>query len=472
MNASDVGRRLAAWSRRADLPRGGRFGAFLALSGALIAAGVLTAGTVVGRLFERHVLAHEQAYTAEVVRSQAHQHLRPDAFEPAVAPQAEALFAQFLEGLPGVFRVKVFDPSGRIVWSNEPRLIGRVFGDNAYLRRALAGEVATVLETPTRSEHTYERARRYVAEAYVPIAFPGGIGVRGVIETYKDATALMAGLRRLQWMVWSAAGGIGLFLYLTLAVVVWRASASELRAIARLERRNQDLLLLQQRLAAILAGIADSMLIVDTDMRVVWMNAAAAATMGAGGLGQTCYEAMGGDPTGCQSCPAVRTFASGTVERAVRAQTLPDGRVRHLDLITAPLRDASGRVTQVLEVARDVTELVEIEERLKHANEALLEAQARLIDKERLAAVGEVVVGLHHAILNPLTGILGALRLVREASTGAEDRARALADAEAEALKIERLVRRLDDLRRAESSPYVGKTTMLDLERLVREEPR
>jgi hypothetical protein len=40
----------------------------------------------------------------------------------------------------------------------------------------------------------------------------------------------------------------------------------------------------------------------------------------------------------------------------------------------------------------------------------------------------------------------------------------AVAEAEAEARKVERLVRRLADLRRADQAPYVGSTTMLNLE--------
>lgn len=166
--------------------------------------------------------------------------------------------------------------------------------------------------------------------------------------------------------------------------------------------------------------------------------------------------------------------------------------MRHLDLVTAPLRDASGRVYQVLEVARDITELVEMEERVKlsaarleesHAelvvkaeelqrtNLALQETQAQLVEKERLAAVGEVVVGLHHAILNPLTGILGALQVLKQEENVHSPTLQALGEAEAEIRKIERLIRGLPMLRRAAGSPYVRGTTMLDLEQSVGKGP-
>lgn len=74
------------------------------------------------------------------------------------------------------------------------------------------------------------------------------------------------------------------------------------------------------------------------------------------------------------------------------------------------------------------------------------------------------MVGLHHAILNPLAGILGALELLEDAGLDPTARAEAFAQAKGQVRKVERLVRRLPDLRRAAETPYVGDTTMLDLE--------
>ncbi|HLF49856.1 MAG TPA: PAS domain-containing protein [Methylomirabilota bacterium] len=581
--------------------RPSRFHGFLLVSAVLIGAVVLAAGFLVGAFFERYVLVQEEAQTAEIVTNQAQQHLTARHFEAASDPAAQPGFQAFLEGLPGVFRIKVFDPSGRIVWSNEPRLIGLSFPDNIYLRAALRGRVTTVLEEPKRSEHVYERGHRYIAEAYVPVVFPGASAAAGVVETYKDMTGVLLDLRRMQRLIWTMTSGMGLFLYLALALVVWRATASEERAIRGLERQNQELTRLQQftqsvlspldlaqvaasvvesastalrlsgaalyraeaggeltalaswppgvevlrppsaaasealsgrarvvrddvvaipvftrngaahlfagrlragcvtlepaalqtldimlhevaialanvelfgeireaheRLAAILAGITDRLVIVDRELHVVWMNAAAAAHLGAGAEGRTCFELTGSSREACGDCPAVRTLYTGQVERGVIAQPGPGGRTAYADLITAPLRDASGQVYQILEVSRDITEMVEMEERLKHSNQALLDAQSQLVEKERLAAIGQVVVGLHHAILNPLTGILGVLQVLKEENVGLPDRILAVTAAEVEIRKIEALIKRLPDLRRATETHYVGNTTMVDLER-------
>jgi len=578
----------------------GRFQLFLIVSAALVAAVVVGSGLIVGDFFERRVLAEEEQQTAEVVLGQARQHLAPGSFREPDLAQTARRFDGFLKGLPRVFRIKAFDPTGRIVWSNETRLIGLRFADNPNLRRALDGHITTVLEKPERPEHVFEREREYIAEAYVPITFPASPQVVGVVETYKDVTGVVRGIGAAKRRIWGIAGAAGLFLYLSLAAVVWKASVSERRAIADLERQNRDLVLLQrfaraalepsdvatlathivrsavdglqlqraavwridsglaptclaacpgdtaalcppdrlaldsrapqrlilrdalvirslvtrrgtqylfegqfagvasrgepqglrtlevmldgaaialanvegvlaireahERLAATLAGIADQVVIVDKDMRIVWMNTAAAAVEERE-AGRYCFEAEGVVAEACEHCPAVRTFASGTIERGSRVQKLRNGETRYLDVVSAPLRDLDGEVRQVVEVSRDITELTEMERALKEMNAALLSAQAQLVEKERLAAVGEVTVGLHHAILNPLTGVLGALRVLKEGPVDAEERAGALEAAEAEIRKVERLIRKLPDLRRAGGTPYVGGTTMLDLER-------
>lgn len=580
-----------------------RFQGFLLLSAVLITAVVITAGVIVGTFFERHVLGQEEAWTAEMVRSQARLHLTARDLNLTAGDPAERdrNFRVFLDGLPGVFRIKAYDTTRRIVWSNEPRLIGMSFPDDTYLQSALSGRVTTVLGTPSRPEHVFERSHRYIAEAYVPVGLPGSAGVVGVVETYQDMTVTVTDIQRTQRLIWAVAGTMGLFLYGALALLAWSASAGERRAISRLEQQNRELTLLQrfaqsmlgpiergevaanvienasaglglsraalyrveadgslallakypasspeaapattlvaealaarapvlragtvavaqftpkgsahlfvgerptsgadpgpaalqpleimlqeasialgnaelfteireahERLAAIMAGVTDQMVILDREMRVVWTNAAATAEAGGSAVGLACFELMGGTPEACEECPAVRTFHSGTVARGVRARTCPDGKTKYLDLITAPLRDASGRIHQVLEVARDITELVEMEERLKQANQALLAAQAQLVEQERLAAVGQLVVGLHHAILNPLTGILGILQVLKAEAAGKPEQATAIVEAEGEIRKIERLVRRLPDLQRAGGTPYVGRLTMLDLER-------
>lgn len=593
-----------------------RFRAFLLGSAALVVVAVVASGLVVGQFFERQHMGAVAEQTALLVSNEARQHLTPEVFDD-VAPGARGeTFRRFLGELPGIFRIKVFDRAGRIVWSDEPKLLGRVFPDNAYLARALRGEVTIVLERPKRAEHVYERDRGWVAEAYVPIVFSDRAGVAGVIETYKDATATVADIRAAQTWIWVVTGGAGLALWAGFTLLAWRVSLVERRAIVRLESQNRELsavgrftqailepldlerlaasvvecagaglglrraalyrvgadrelsllahwtgaaarsiaapkeapmealttrrpvlrgptaavplftarggtylfigdfpaeisaadlvavrvleIMLQaasvalanvalftevreahQQLAAILAGVTERMAIIDRRMRLVWTN----APQETGVVGQPCYAVVGAES--CVECPGALAFLTGKVSRGRLAQRLPDGRVRHFDVVASPLADASGYVQRVLEVAHDITDLVEMEEELKrssasleaaHAdllgknedlerkNRALVELQGQLAEKERLAAVGEVTVGLHHAILNPLAGVAGALAVLRRGELDPAERERVFAEIDGALHKIEEVVRRLQTLRHAPGTPYVGATMMLDLE--------
>jgi hypothetical protein len=151
----------------------GRFPGFLVTSAVLIGVAVLAFGFVVGRFFERQQLAHEEEHTTKVVQTQARQHLVPDDFALLPPGRGHPVFAVFLRELPDVVRIKVYDRSGQVVWSDEPRLIGLAFPDNPYLARALRGEVATVMQIPRGPEHVYEQAILHVAETYVPVTLPG-----------------------------------------------------------------------------------------------------------------------------------------------------------------------------------------------------------------------------------------------------------------------------------------------------------
>lgn len=76
-----------------------------------------------------------------------------------------------------------------------------------------------------------------------------------------------------------------------------------------------------------------------------------------------------------------------------------------------------------------------------------------------------LVVALHHSILNPLSGILGALHVLKDDSLPAGTKSDLLAQAEAEIRRIEEVVRDLRSARVSRLVPYVGAEMMFDLGR-------
>ena len=77
-----------------------------------------------------------------------------------------------------------------------------------------------------------------------------------------------------------------------------------------------------------------------------------------------------------------------------------DGSWRTLRGSVGPLFDETGKISGIVQTARDVTESKRLEE--------------QLVQKEKFAAMGQMMAGAAHELNNPLTAILGVSDLLRE----------------------------------------------------------
>ncbi|MBI3140634.1 MAG: two-component sensor histidine kinase [Rhodocyclales bacterium] len=127
-----------------------------------------------------------------------------------------------LTNLSGVIRVKVFDRGGRIVWSDEPRLIGKhLTAHEEDLEAAMKGQTRAVLNPAERASHADEALpAEELIEFYIPfsLAKPGTSGgtVNGAISVYRSARELNDTIRRGLLLLWLVKGFGGLVLFLAL----------------------------------------------------------------------------------------------------------------------------------------------------------------------------------------------------------------------------------------------------------------
>src|SRR6185295_17791476 len=77
---------------------------------------------------------------------------------------------------------------------------------------------------------------------------------------------------------------------------------------------------------------------------------------------------------------------------------LADGRVRYLGLSISPIADASHNIEGALCLLTDITEVLELRERMKL--------------QENLASLGEMAAGLAHEFKNSLATIQGYVQLL------------------------------------------------------------
>jgi two-component system, NarL family, sensor kinase len=129
-----------------------------------------------------------------------------------------------------VVRVKIWTRTGRIVYSDEPRLIGSVETlDESKLAVLRSGAARAELSDLSGPENRFERGQGDLYEVYLPVRTPDGTPL--LYETYQRGTSVAASGRR----IWLPFAGLLLtsllFLWLVQVPLAWR--------LARRLRRSQ-----------------------------------------------------------------------------------------------------------------------------------------------------------------------------------------------------------------------------------------
>jgi hypothetical protein len=127
---------------------------FALLSCIVIGLIIVLLSFVIGYSLRNDLLQMEWGITADYIRSVAFYHLTPS---DLVTPQHQTTHERFQAFYhqtvmtPEIVRVKIYDATMAVVWSDEPRLVGERFPDNPHLIGALAGRTMVNLETDRRT---------------------------------------------------------------------------------------------------------------------------------------------------------------------------------------------------------------------------------------------------------------------------------------------------------------------------------
>ena len=130
-----------------------------------------------------------------------------------------------------IVRVKLWDTDGRIVYSDEPRLIGQTFPlDDEKLEVLSSGEARSELSSLEGEENRFERGQGGLYEVYLPIRAPDGTPL--LYETYQRGASVASTGRRI-WLPFAGLLLASLFLlWLVQVPLAWR--------LARRLRRSQE----------------------------------------------------------------------------------------------------------------------------------------------------------------------------------------------------------------------------------------
>jgi PAS domain S-box-containing protein len=155
-----------------------------------------------------------------------------------------------------------------------------------------------------------------------------------------------------------------------------------------LETKNRDIRESRDFLEIIMDSIEEEILIVDRDYRVVKANRAVfenvqmeqalagrEAAKNGGVIGEYCHTISHKAPRPCfhsgEECPVKEVFSTGKTFRTVHQHVGPEGALVVHEILACPIKDAEGRVINVIELLRDVTAIKVYEVALSRKNKEL-----------------------------------------------------------------------------------------------------
>jgi diguanylate cyclase (GGDEF)-like protein len=164
------------------------------------AVAVLALGAVLFQFLESSIRSRALASARQsaVVTAQAvvAPHLTADQLRRGLTPQEVAdLDREAADGLKSadVVRIKLWNRDGRVVYSDDRRLIGRKFPPSDELDEALQGEVASEVSNLTKAENVAERRDGQLLEVYVPMRVDGRVA--GAFELYAPYAPVLTSIR-------------------------------------------------------------------------------------------------------------------------------------------------------------------------------------------------------------------------------------------------------------------------------------
>ncbi len=176
-------------------------------------------------------------------------------------------------------------------------------------------------------------------------------------------------------------------------------SQAETRLLLRLAMKEKAFL------ETLVNGIEDHMMVIDLDYRIVEVNRALLEMVGLARedvVGKHCYEVSHHLQEPCtipdHPCPLKDTVASGKAASAIHVHYNKEGRENYFHVVCHPLFDEEGRVRQVVDLSRDITQDI---------------ARTRMFHDDKMISLGKLSASVVHEINNPLTGILNFIKLIQ-----------------------------------------------------------
>ncbi|MEA2059883.1 MAG: ATP-binding protein [Thermodesulfobacteriota bacterium] len=127
-------------------------------------------------------------------------------------------------------------------------------------------------------------------------------------------------------------------------------------------------------------------------------------------LEKKCYEIVKGFYAPCPStdagfeCPFIKTMNTGKPAHVIHEHTSTDGRISYFNLSTYPVRDINNEIINIIEFWQNITS--EISQKWENKVKRIHSDMKKVIQEDRLVALGKLVASSVHEINNPIQGLL------------------------------------------------------------------
>ena len=169
------------------------------------------------------------------------------------------------------------------------------------------------------------------------------------------------------------------------AVIEMSTDVTQIKSLERQLRRSR------RRYQLLFDEVPCYISIQDADLRIVEANRAFQEAFG-NCLGRKCFEAYKHRTEPCEVCPVQQTLEDDQPHTREEVVTSLDGRQMHVLVTTAPIRDGRRRITGVMEMSANITQVRELE--------------------DRLTSLGLLIGSVSHGLKGMLNGLAGGMYLV------------------------------------------------------------
>jgi len=171
------------------------------------------------------------------------------------------------------------------------------------------------------------------------------------------------------------------------AVMEMSTDVSDIKNLQRQFKENQE------RYKMLFEEVPCYISIQDRELNIVNANRLHRETFGCF-LGCKCYEIYKHRKEECFPCTVRQTFEDGLIHAHEEVITTTSGQTMNCMVHTAPIRDANGEISQVIEMSSDITKMRELQ--------------------DQLTSIGLLLSSISHGIKGLLNGLNGGIYLVNK----------------------------------------------------------